>query len=169
METLVTDTTKLRELLTRKSCTVAGCTDGIIEDDGVFQVVCHSCLGTSLSIEDMAEVAELAPALLSAADRADALEAELAGLTAQYEERTAYTIVHRGQALVCSDAMRGAYSDEHHRANRAEAELAALKASIEAAPVGTTTEWGIKLDDPDAAPAQGQRVRLLSDPQPEGR
>lgn len=64
------------------------------------------------------------PTLLAKSDRADALEAELAGLTAQYEERTAYTIVHRGQALVCSDAMRGAYSDEHHRANRADAALA---------------------------------------------
>lgn len=60
----------------------------------------------------------------------DALRAELAGLTAQYEERTAYTIVHRGQALACSDAMRGAYADEHHRAEKAEAKLAALRAMM---------------------------------------
>lgn len=52
------------------------------------------------------------------------LQAELDGLRAQYEERTAYTVIHRGQALVCSDAMRQAYSGQIVRAERAEARIA---------------------------------------------
>lgn len=59
------------------------------------------------------------------------------------------------------------------RAEKAEADLAALRARVEAAPVGETEccdakgAWLVMADD--AKLANGQRVRLLSDPQPEGR
>jgi hypothetical protein len=43
---------------------------------------------------------------------------EMGCLQQQYDERTAYMIVHRGAWLACSDAVRSAYSDEHHRAER---------------------------------------------------
>lgn len=50
--------------------------------------------------------------------RCEAVVFELDCLRTQYEERTAYTIIHRGAALACSSSMRDAYSDEHHRAER---------------------------------------------------
>ena len=43
---------------------------------------------------------------------------EMGCLQQQYDERTAYMIVHRGAWLACSDAVRSAYSEEHHRAER---------------------------------------------------
>lgn len=43
---------------------------------------------------------------------------EMSCLQQQYDERTAYMIVHRGAALACSDSVRAAYYDEHHRAER---------------------------------------------------
>ena len=43
---------------------------------------------------------------------------EMGCLQQQYDERPAYMIVHRGAWLACSDAVRSAYSDEHHRAER---------------------------------------------------
>jgi cell division protein FtsB len=55
----------------------------------------------------------------------DALRAEVERLTLeigrlqqQYDERTACMIVHRGQALACSDAVHTAYSDERRRADK---------------------------------------------------
>lgn len=51
-------------------------------------------------------------------DDADAIADEIEALRAEVERRTAYVIIHRGAALACSDAVRAAYSDEHHRAER---------------------------------------------------
>lgn len=49
---------------------------------------------------------------------ADRLAKEVIRIQQQYDERTACVIVHRGSALACSDAVRSAYLDEHHRAER---------------------------------------------------
>lgn len=75
------------------------------------------------------------PALLQA--EVESLRAEVELLTfemgclqQQYDERTAYMIVHRGAWLACSDAVRSAYSDEHHRAERLEKTLGAYKAAV---------------------------------------
>lgn len=59
--------------------------------------------------------------LLDARAEVERLEAELAGSTAQAERMMAYMITHNGAALYCSDAMRDAYSEEHHGRLRAEA------------------------------------------------
>lgn len=50
--------------------------------------------------------------------KVERLTFEMGCLQQQYDERTAYAIVHRGAALACSDAVRSAYSDEYHRAER---------------------------------------------------
>lgn len=61
---------------------------------------------------------------------AEALWAEVKRLTLetgrlqqQYDEQTACVIVHRGLMLACSDAMRAAYYDERHRAERLREEV----------------------------------------------
>lgn len=46
------------------------------------------------------------------------LTLEMGRLQQQYDEQTACVIVHRGSELACSDAMRAAYYDERHRAER---------------------------------------------------
>lgn len=61
----------------------------------------------------------------------DRLRVELRCLREQYDERTACMIVHRGSALACSDAVRSAYSDEHHRAKRLAEALRAAWLDLE--------------------------------------
>jgi hypothetical protein len=69
---------------------------------------------------------------------AEALRAEVERLTLevgrlqqQYDERTACMIVHRGQALACSDAVRAAYFDESRRADKLWGEVVRLRAEVE--------------------------------------
>jgi DNA repair exonuclease SbcCD ATPase subunit len=59
------------------------------------------------------------------------LTLEMRRLQQQYDERTACMIVHRGQALACSDAVHTAYSDERRRAERLAAALEAAREDAE--------------------------------------
>jgi hypothetical protein len=61
----------------------------------------------------------------------EALRAEAGRLQQQYDERTACMIVHRGQALACSDAVRAAYFDESRRADKLWEEAGRLRAEVE--------------------------------------
>ena len=92
-----------------------------------------------------------------AADEIERLSFENDMLTARIEERTAYCIAHRGSALLCSDAMRAAYSDMTVRAESAERERDELRGRISAAPViitDGTLQWAIHHLD-------NKRVRLV--------
>jgi prefoldin subunit 5 len=61
----------------------------------------------------------------------EALRAEVGRLQRQYDERTACMIVHRGQALACSDAVRAAYFDESRRADKLWEEVGRLRAEVD--------------------------------------
>ena len=95
--------------------------------------VLHHTAAQAAEIEALrAERDVLAKEATKYADKSGRLQAEIEALRAeverltfemgclqqQYDERTAYMIVHRGAGLACSDAVRSAYSDEHHRAER---------------------------------------------------
>lgn len=57
----------------------------------------------------------------------DRLHAELDFLTAQHEQCLAYMVNHRGRLVYANSGMRDAYSDEHVRAETAEARCAELE------------------------------------------
>ncbi len=67
----------------------------------------------------------------------DDMRMQLAGLTAIYENQTAYTIAHGGRGIACNDAMRQAYSDQKVRAETAERERDELRRRIAEAEVVT--------------------------------
>lgn len=99
------------------------------------------------------------PNLLRKEREYDEMQMQLAGLTAQYEHATAYTVVHRGALIYCSDAMRQAYSDQ-------TVALDALLARVEAAPVGRRYEiavgdWIVTPDEWAEIDMPCKRVRLL--------
>lgn len=75
---------------------------------------------------------------------------EMGCLQQQYDERTAYMIVHRGAALACSDSVRAAYSDEHHRAERLAEALRSKATEWES--------WGVDPDHPVAGCPQDERA-----------
>lgn len=90
--------------------------------------------------------------------RCEAVEFELDCLRAQYEERTAYTIVHRGAALCCSSAMRDAYSDEHHRAERLASALNAPQSG------NPCIECGADHGQPCTCPQGDQAIAAAQEP-----
>lgn len=65
---------------------------------------------------------------------------DMSCLQQQYDERTAYMIVHRGSALACSDSVRAAYSDEHERAERLAEALRKLSADLRTLAGGETPD-----------------------------
>lgn len=69
------------------------------------------------------------------AEENDRLHAEFDFLTAQHEQCTAYMVNHRGRLVYANSGMRDAYSDEHVRAEAAEARCAELQAKYEEAVV----------------------------------
>lgn len=58
------------------------------------------------------------------------LHFELDMLRGNYEQQTAYTIIHKGVLRYCNSSMRDAYSDETARADAAERRVAELEAAL---------------------------------------
>jgi hypothetical protein len=137
----------------------------VVEKFGGYGLRCYTCDASGRNVEHTswkftrdelreAMIAINLPDLLRKEREYDEMQMQLAGKTAQYEHATAYTVVHRGTLIYCSDAMRQAYSDQ-------SVALDALLARVEAAPVEVVEEWQHGLQVPAASFQRGKRVRLL--------